>query len=190
MEKRKVVLNVAGYTFNITTDLTDKEIQLMTQRVDLRIKSFQRQSAKLGKEACAVLTALDLCDDVFKAEAKSHELKQKADDIAVDNKLLREENEKAIEKIKSLEKQTEALKRELERYLVTTYENKKTQQEQKDSTESQPPKNLTYKNKHNKKNRAKEPNQNAKLSENTASEAPKADNGNTALEGQISLFED
>lgn len=190
MEKRRKVLNVAGYAFNITTDATDKEIQIMTQRVDLKIQSFQRESVKLGKEACAVLAALDFCDDAIKAEKTAKELTQSVNDLTVDNKLLREENEDAQNKITSLEKEVEALKKELEKHLVASYEKKKS--EIASSSEKTKGKKQKAKNKNEVKAE--------KAVEDTKAQPqakqpfiPYANNAIEAipqLKGQISLFEE
>ncbi len=103
MEKKKVTVFVAGQKLNLITTESEKYVTDIAQKVDTAVNSMFA-SSNMSREKCAVMAALDFCDDEAKARIALNELKEQIKDYIEDSLKLRTENEELkaeIEKLKA-----------------------------------------------------------------------------------------
>lgn len=103
MEKKKVTVFVAGQKLNLITTESEKYVTDIAQKVDTAVNSMFA-SSNMSREKCAVMAALDFCDDEAKARVALNELKEQIKDYIEDSSKLRAENEELkaeIEKLKA-----------------------------------------------------------------------------------------
>lgn len=93
MEKRNVVIYVAGQRFSITTSDSEEYVIGIGEKVDVMIKGIAKDNPRLNRDACAILAALDLCDDETKLRQMMEVLRSQVKDYLEANEKLREENE-------------------------------------------------------------------------------------------------
>jgi len=79
MEKRKVSVFVAGQRFNLITDEEERYVIDLAAKVDARISSLSI-SQSMTRERAAVLTALDLADDIEQGKRSLNEVKEQVKD--------------------------------------------------------------------------------------------------------------
>lgn len=106
MEKRNVVIYVAGMRFSLSTTDSDEYVIEIGEKVDRLIKGVQKDNPKLNRDACATLVALDICDDETKLFKKSEALREQVKDYVNEIDRLTRENERLkaeIEDLKSRE---------------------------------------------------------------------------------------
>ncbi len=103
MEKKNVVIYVAGQRFSITTGDTPEYVMGIGEKIDVMIKGIQKDNPKLNRDACAILTALNICDDETKLRQMMEVLREQVKDYLVANETLQTENA-------ALKKELEALK--------------------------------------------------------------------------------
>lgn len=104
MEKRNVVIYVAGMRFSLSTTDSDEYVIEIGEKIDRLIRGVQKDNPKLNRDACATLVALDICDDETKLFKKLETLREQVKDYVNEIDRLTRENEglKAeIEKLKS-----------------------------------------------------------------------------------------
>lgn len=93
MEKKNVVIYVAGQRFSISTADSEEYVMGIGEKVDVMIKGIQKDNPRLNRDACAILAALDLCDDESKLRQMMEVLRSQVKDYLEANEKLREENE-------------------------------------------------------------------------------------------------
>lgn len=106
MEKRNVVIYVAGMRFSLSTTDSDEYVIEIGEKMDRLIKGVQKDNPKLNRDACATLVALDICDDETKLFKKSEALREQVRDYVDEIDRLTRENERLkaeIEDLKSRE---------------------------------------------------------------------------------------
>ena len=91
MEKKKVLIFVAGQRFNILTDEDEKYVIDVAAKVDARIASLSI-SQNITRERAAVLTALDFADDNEQDKRAMNEIKEQIKDYMTEISRLSEEN--------------------------------------------------------------------------------------------------
>lgn len=106
MESKNVIIYVAGQRFSIRTKDTEEYVISTGEQVDLRIKGIQNDNPRLNRDACAILAALDYCDDMRKLSSRVDVLREQVKDYLADTEKLRSENA-------SLKSQAEKLKEEI-----------------------------------------------------------------------------
>ena len=79
MEKRKVSVFVAGQRFNLITDEEERYVIDLAAKIDARISSLSI-SQSMTRERAAVLTALDLADDIEQGKRSLNEVKEQVKD--------------------------------------------------------------------------------------------------------------
>lgn len=107
MEKKNVVIFVAGQRFSITTTDTPEYVIGIGEKIDVMIKGIQKDNPKLNRDACAILTALNICDDETKLRQMMEVLREQVKDYLNANESLRAENaalKKELEALKSASK--------------------------------------------------------------------------------------
>lgn len=105
MEKRNVVIYVAGQRFSLSTADTEEYVIGIGEKVDTMIKGIQRDNPRFNRDTCATLAALDLCDDEHKLRQMLEVLREQVKDYLRDSENLRAENAKLKEEIKTLKEQ-------------------------------------------------------------------------------------
>ncbi len=109
MEKNKITVFVAGHKLTLITEESEKYVTDIASKVETTINSLFSAS-NMSKEKCAVMAALDFCDDEFKSRAALNEIKEQIKDYIEDSANLRAE-------IEALKAENERLKGEKEELL-------------------------------------------------------------------------
>lgn len=102
MDKNKVSVFICGHKFNLITEDNEKYVTDIAQKVDTKINSLLSNS-NLSKEKCAVMAALDFCDDEAKTKKAMSEIKEQIKDYIEDSAKLRSEIENLKAQIEKLE---------------------------------------------------------------------------------------
>ncbi len=129
MEKKNVVIYVAGQRFSIATSDTPEYVIGIGEKIDVMIKGIQKDNPRLNRDACAILAALDICDDETKLRRMMEVLRSQVKDYLDANETLRRENDELRKRIALLEKdgdsaETEEISAEVP--LATEYPETKT----------------------------------------------------------------
>ncbi|MBQ2824787.1 MAG: cell division protein ZapA [Clostridia bacterium] len=106
MDSKNVIIYVAGQRYSIRTKDTEEYVISTGEQVDLRIKGIQNDNPRLNRDACAILAALDYCDDMRKLSSRVDILREQVKDYLADSEKLRSE-------IVSLKRENEKLKEEI-----------------------------------------------------------------------------
>ncbi len=121
MTRKRVSVQIEGRNYALITSDDEKYVQSVANEVVKHIRKSAQSSKQLDTRDCAVLAALDFCDDRNKAVKKNKDYVEKADKIIQQtndlNKLCREYKEKLAESINentSLVRKVKALERRLE----------------------------------------------------------------------------
>jgi len=75
--KRSVTVQVAGQRLTLKTDDDDRQIKALAAYVDAKFRDAQRASRLPDTQAVAVLTALQIAEELFQARADLGGLKKK-----------------------------------------------------------------------------------------------------------------
>ncbi len=127
MTKKRVSVQIEGRSYAVITTDDEKYVESVAEDVIKHIRMAAQTSRNLDTRDCAILAALDFCDDRNKAMKRNKDVVAKADQIikqASDtNKSCKEykerlaeainENTAFVRKIKTLEKELEKLKAEI-----------------------------------------------------------------------------
>ncbi len=128
MEKRRVSVQIEGRNYTVRTTEEKSYVLGVAEEVTNTIRSATQSAMNLDTRDCAVLAALNFCDDCHKAERKNKELVEKADQIIRQSaELARQckeyktkltaainENTNLTKRVKALEEQLRVLLRENE----------------------------------------------------------------------------
>lgn len=124
--KKKVSVQIEGRSYALITSDEEKYVQSVADEVSKHIRKTVSGCKQLDIRDCAILAALDFCDDRNKAMQKNKDYIAKADKIIRQtndlNKLCTEykekltesinENTSLVRKLKSLEKEVDRLTKE------------------------------------------------------------------------------
>lgn len=110
MDSKNVVIYVAGQRFSIRTKDSEEYVISTGEQVDLRIKGIQNDNPRLNRDACAILAALDYCDDMRKLSSRVDILREQVKDYLADGERLRNENAALKTEIEKLKEEMRALK--------------------------------------------------------------------------------
>ncbi|MCX7714834.1 MAG: cell division protein ZapA [Clostridia bacterium] len=106
-EKSRVVVTINGKEYTIVAAESREYIVELSEYVNKRIKEICDHNASLNTEKASILTALNLCDDYYKCRANENSLQKQVIRYA-------KELEEATAKLKLLEDEISALKKEKE----------------------------------------------------------------------------
>lgn len=123
MVKKRVSVQIEGRNYALITSDEEKYVHSVADEVTKRIRKAAQTSKNLDTRDCAILAALDLCDDRNKAVKKNKEVVHKADQIISNTNDLNKrcgeykeklteainENTRLVRRIKALEKQLKSL---------------------------------------------------------------------------------
>lgn len=110
MESKNVIIYVAGQRFSIRTKDTEEYVISTGEQVDLRIKGIQNDNPRLNRDACAILAALDYCDDMRKLSTRVDILRDQVKDYLADGEKLRSENAVLKTEVEKLKEELRVLK--------------------------------------------------------------------------------
>lgn len=110
MESKNVIIYVAGQRYSIRTKDTEEYVISTGEQVDLRIKGIQNDNPRLNRDACAILAALDYCDDMRKLSSRVDILREQVKDYLADSEKLRSENASLRTEVEKLKEELRALK--------------------------------------------------------------------------------
>lgn len=101
MEKKRVSVQIEGRSYSLITTDDEKYVQKVANEVLSHIRKAAQSTKKLDTRDCAVLAALNFCDDRNKALKKNKDYVEKADKIIQQtndlNRLCKEYREKLTE---------------------------------------------------------------------------------------------
>ena len=75
--KRSVTVQIAGVRYALKTDEDDRWVKAVAAFVDGKIRDAQKQSRTPDTQAVAVLTALQIAEELFHERRQSGELRKK-----------------------------------------------------------------------------------------------------------------
>ena len=101
MEKKRVSVQIEGRSYSLITTDDEKYVQKVANEVLSNIRKAAQSTKQLDTRDCAVLAALNFCDDRNKALKKNKDYVEKADKIIQQtndlNRLCKEYREKLTE---------------------------------------------------------------------------------------------
>lgn len=110
MDSKNVVIYVAGQRFSIRTKDTEEYVISTGEAVDLRIKGIQNDNPRLNRDACAILAALDYCDDMRKLSTRVDVLREQVKDYLADSERLKSENANLKSEVARLKEEIKSIK--------------------------------------------------------------------------------
>lgn len=125
MEKKKISVFVAGQKLTLITCDSDRYVADIASKVDTAINSLLN-CTNMSREKCAVMAALDFCDDEAKARAALNEVKEQIKDYIEDSNALRIEIDKLNSEIEKLKSEKEELLKSKKTLIASAVEIKKT----------------------------------------------------------------
>lgn len=75
--KRSVTVQVGGQKYTLKTDDDDRLVKSLAAHVDAKFREIQRASRSPDTQAVAVLTALQVAEELFQARQESADLKKR-----------------------------------------------------------------------------------------------------------------
>lgn len=144
MEKKRISVAIEGRSYIVITTDSEEYVNQVAEEVAESILNASRSAKQLDVRDCAILAAMDFCDDRNKAVKRNKDIVEKADQfIQKNNDLNRQvgeyrekltdainENTTLVKRIKALEDQLKTLSTENER-LKKQADSKKLQDEKK-----------------------------------------------------------
>lgn len=124
MEKNKITVFVSGHKLTLITEESEKYVTDIASKVETTINSLFSAS-NMSKEKCAVMAALDFCDDEFKSRMILNEVKEQVKDYIEDTAKLRAENEALKAEIEKLKGEKEELLKSKKTMIASAVEIKK-----------------------------------------------------------------
>ncbi len=121
MEKNKVTIFVAGQKYNLVTADSEKYVTDIASKVETRINSLLSQTS-MSKEKCAVMAALDFCDDEAKAREALAQVKEQIKDYIEDSAKLRAEIDELKAQVEKLEAKNQEILNSKKTIIATSAE--------------------------------------------------------------------
>lgn len=144
MEKKRISVSLEGRSYVVITSDDEEYVRQVASEVSQSILNASRSAQQLDVRDCAILAAMDFCDDRNKAVKRNKDIVQKADRfIQKNNDLNRQiseyreklsdainENTALVKRVKALEDQLASLTKENER-LKKSGDSKRLENEKK-----------------------------------------------------------
>lgn len=108
--RNKVELRIAGKDYTIVGTEPEEYIQRIGHYIDRKMVEIMRTSNKLSTSLAAVLTAINVADDLFKSHENEVNLKKELKRIQEQLESMREEKHRLNQENISLESQNQELK--------------------------------------------------------------------------------
>lgn len=90
--KNAVTITICGAPYRLAAEESSEYIQSVAKRVDDEMQAIEGGNVTSPKVNLAILAAVNICDQLMKAEAKAAELQQQLDELK-DNNLRREKED-------------------------------------------------------------------------------------------------
>jgi cell division protein ZapA len=103
-------VNINGMEYNLKGEENEEYLHKVARHVDKKLKNIMQGNPKLSVSSAAVLTALNVADDMFKCDAAYEELSGEMDKLSAVEKKLQQE----IESLKKQQKYLEDYNAELQ----------------------------------------------------------------------------
>ena len=117
MENNKVSVTINGRMYTLVSDETIEYMRELSDYVNVNVQKVKDKNPALMGERPIVLAALNICDELFKANMGGKIMFEKAqknyEELVAENKRLRESLNDSD--VSSLERQLESAKAEIER---------------------------------------------------------------------------
>ena len=117
MENNKVSVTINGRMYTLVSDETIEYMRELSDYVNVNVQKVKDKNPALTGERPIVLAALNICDELFKANRGGKIMFEKAqknyEELVAENKRLRESLNDSD--VSSLERQLESAKAEIER---------------------------------------------------------------------------
>ena len=78
--KRSVTVQVAGQRYTLKTDDDDRLVKALAAHVDAKFREIQRASRSPDTQAVAILTALQVAEELFQVRQEAAEMKKRVRD--------------------------------------------------------------------------------------------------------------
>lgn len=130
MEKNKITVFVCGQKITLLTTESEKYVNDIASKVETTINSLF-SSSNMSKEKCAVMAALDFCDDECRARAAMNEIKEQIKDYISDTQKLRDENAALKAEIEKLNEEKKLLLNSKKTMIASSVEIKHESKEEK-----------------------------------------------------------
>ena len=108
-ELNRVLVYINGRDYKILSEESEEHILGISEKVNDLMKELKQQNANLNGEKAAVLTALNLCDDYYKAYNKAQAYKKQLGDITSDIKNAKDDVKKLSEERQNLTEKCQKL---------------------------------------------------------------------------------
>lgn len=112
-KKNKVELRIAGKDYKVVGLESVEYIHRVGLYVDRKMTDILKMNNKLSTSLAAVLTAINVVDDLFKSRESEHELKNQLKKVTEELERLKRENKALQQENTSLSDQNTELKLEL-----------------------------------------------------------------------------
>ena len=114
MEKTRIRVDIMGRGFNLVSGEKGKYLEMVAKEVDKRMRQLKNENPRLEYDTAAVLTALNLCDDLMSQKEKRNKKDEDEETNLIRSQLVEYSKElsKATNTIKRLEKEMESIKAE------------------------------------------------------------------------------
>lgn len=115
MDKSRIRVDIMGRGFNIVSGEKADYLKRVAAEVDERMRKLKEENPKLNYDTAAVLTSLNLCDELFierDGGQTEEEIEEESDNIRSQLVEYSRELSKAANTIKRLEKEIDKIKKE------------------------------------------------------------------------------
>ncbi|MCX8130798.1 MAG: cell division protein ZapA [Clostridia bacterium] len=112
-EKNKVDIRIAGKEYTLVGSESDEYIQKVGLYIDKKMNEIMRINSKLSTSMAAVLTAINVADDYFKAHENEGYLKKELKKASEELERLREDNRSLVSENSSINSKVTSLQLEL-----------------------------------------------------------------------------
>jgi cell division protein ZapA len=76
-KKDSVTVNLAGQKFSIKSEHPETHLNQLAAYVDRKVRELQRMSRTVSTQQLALLAAMNIADELFAAEARQRDFKQR-----------------------------------------------------------------------------------------------------------------
>ncbi|WP_072987425.1 cell division protein ZapA [Clostridium cavendishii] len=102
-----VTVKINGIEYNLKGEANDDYLKHVAEYVEGKLKDISNKNAKLSTTAAAVLTAINVVDELFKGNKDYNELLSDYDNLRIEKKSLVKDIEELKSKLKELEEREE-----------------------------------------------------------------------------------
>jgi cell division protein ZapA len=78
--KSPVVVTIAGHRFTLRSDEDERVVREMAAHVDKRLRDLQKQTRAADTQSLAILTALQITEDLWKERRQHSDLRKRVRD--------------------------------------------------------------------------------------------------------------